>query len=125
MMPFVRGVILASIAMGSMFQLSASESTKTGRASQCATAFAVATNVSVGTMTSSPEPTPSALRATCNAAVPLQHEMACLTPQKSANAASNRSTYGPLDDIQVESIQSMTYAFSFPTNIGAATGINP
>src|SRR5438067_1936958 len=50
--------------------------------------------------------------------------MACLTPQNSAKLASNCSIYFPLDEIQVESRQSITYAFSFPTNIGAATGIN-
>ena len=34
MMPFVRGVIFASIAAGSMLHVSASTSTKTGRAPQ-------------------------------------------------------------------------------------------
>src|SRR5205085_11721535 len=81
-------------------------------------------NVRVGTITSSPAPTPRAASARCKATVPLQHEMACLTPQNSAKAVSNFSMYLPLDEIHVDSKQSITYSFSFPTSIGAATGMN-
>jgi hypothetical protein len=59
------------------------ESTQTGRPPQYLTALAVATKVGVGRMTSSQDPTPSAISARCNATVPLQQGIACLTPQKS------------------------------------------
>ena len=45
-------------------------------------------------------------------------------PQNLANASSNSSIYLPFDEIQVESMQSLTYFFSFPISIGAETGMN-
>ena len=69
-------------------------------------------------------PIPNASKARCKVAVPLQHEMAYLAPQNRANDASNCSTYFPTEEIHLDLKQSDTYAFSFPTNIGAATGID-
>ena len=60
MIAFVRGVIAAAAARGSRLQVAGSMSANTGRAPHCQTALAVAMNVSEGTMTSSPGPTPSA-----------------------------------------------------------------
>ncbi len=50
----VRSVIAASIWVGSMFSVSGSMSTKTGRKPACTTALPVATKESAGTITSSP-----------------------------------------------------------------------
>ena len=61
---FVRGRTAASIDAGSMSRVSGSTSTKTGTAPSISAALAVAMNVYGGTRTSSPAPTPTALRAT-------------------------------------------------------------
>ena len=60
------------------------------------TAFAVATKVSDGTITSSPGPRPAARHIRCRAAVPLETAQACGTPTYSANAASNSDVRGPM-----------------------------
>ena len=52
-----------------MFWVSGSTSTKTGTAPTWVMTFAVATNVSGVVITSSPGPTPAAIRARCSAAV--------------------------------------------------------
>src|SRR4051794_20112251 len=98
-----------------MFQVVASESTKTGRAPQYATAFAEATYVRVGTMTSSPLVMPSARSARCRATVPFEQDMPCSTVQNFANSRSKLSIYFPAEEIQVDSRQSLTYFFSLPT----------
>ena len=64
----------------------------------CRMVFTVAQNVSGVVMTSSPRPTPAAIRLRCKAAV---HEFtaaapAPATPLYSANCASNALTRGPL-----------------------------
>ena len=64
----VRGVMAASRAAGSMLS-EASTSTMTGVAPVWITASQVATNVKQGRMTSSPGPTPKALRPVSRAAV--------------------------------------------------------
>ena len=66
----VLGVIAAATAAGSMTNVSGSMSTRTARAPQSSTAFAVAGNVYAGTITSSPGPISSARRARWSAAVP-------------------------------------------------------
>jgi len=48
-----------------------SQPIRTGSAPQYRTAFAEAMNVTVGTITASPDPTPASRSATCSAAVPL------------------------------------------------------
>ena len=56
MIAFVRGVIAASMSVGSMFRSSAFTSTKTGVAPQWTTTFAVAGHVMGVVITSSPGP---------------------------------------------------------------------
>ena len=75
MIAFVRGVTAASIWAGSMSSVSNSTSTNTGTAPIMSAALAVAMNVYGGTITSSPAPMPSALRATDSAIVPLTQAM--------------------------------------------------
>src|SRR5581483_2055018 len=99
MMPFVRGVNAVSTPSGSRHHVERSMSTNTGFAPTYRTAFAVATYVSDGTMTSSPGPAPSASKARWSAAVPLETESALRTPQSSANVDSNRETKGPVEEI--------------------------
>ena len=65
------------------------ESANTGRPPLSATAFALATNVSVGTITSAPGPTPSAMHERCSAAVQFATATASSAPQKAANSSSN------------------------------------
>ena len=64
-------------------------SQNTGTPPQCATIAAVATQVKAGTITSSPGFSPSALSATCSAAVPELTATPCAIPLHDATAASN------------------------------------
>jgi hypothetical protein len=59
--------------------------------------FAAATKFSDGRTTSSPGPQPTASSAMCSAAVPFATASACFAPVKSAKAASNSATRGPID----------------------------
>ena len=70
-------------------------STNTGFAFSRDTAPAVAKKENVGTMTSSPGPTPIAIKANNNASVPDETPNAYLTPMYSAISFSNTSTSGP------------------------------
>jgi hypothetical protein len=63
------GVMAAATASGSMHIVSGSMSTSTGFAPRCTATFAVAANVSDGTITSSPGPMPNAASDRCNPAV--------------------------------------------------------
>ena len=114
MTALVRGVTAPATASGVTFSEVGSESTSTTSPPTYATAFADATYVIEGTMTSSPGPMPSATSARCSAAVPLLHVIACSTPAHSAKASSNRFTYGPCDDTHSVVMQSVTYFISFP-----------
>ena len=107
-----------------MFHVFFSESTGTGFAPTYVQTFAVATNVRSGIMTSSPLPMPRAARARCNAVVPLLTLTPCPDPQNAANFSSNFGMYFPRLEIQLLSMQSRTYSFSFPFRYGSATGIN-
>src|SRR5262249_20734553 len=69
-------------------------------------------------------PTPSATSARCSAVVPLFTAIACLAPQKLANDCSNAGMNRPIDEIQVVSRHSWTYASSFPPRTGAAIGMD-
>jgi len=62
MMAWVSGVINRSIEAGSILQVSYSISAKTGRAPPVITAFAEATNVKLGKITSPVIPNPSTAR---------------------------------------------------------------
>ena len=55
-------------------------STKTGSAPAAIGAYAVAANVSAGTITSSPQPMPSALQATSIVTVPFIIKIPCRAP---------------------------------------------
>ncbi len=63
MIALVRLVISRSTALGSIFKVPASQSASTGRAPAKTIALAVAANVIVEVMTSSPRPMPAARRA--------------------------------------------------------------
>jgi hypothetical protein len=98
MTALVRGVIAFSTLAGSMHQVSALTSTSTAAALTSRTAPAVACQVSPGTITSSPNPTPQASRASCNDTVPLATDTAYLAPTNSAKALLNCRSFGPLYD---------------------------
>src|SRR5688500_12061033 len=70
-------------------------SAKTGLAPRRHTALAVAKNVKLGTITSSPGPTPSTISDNKSASLPEAHPTACRTPQYSAIADSKRTQAGP------------------------------
>ena len=95
MTALVRGVIAASIASGEMQNESGSMSTKTGVAPARATALAVAAKVKDGTITSSPAPMPSAIRAMCRADVPELTATHSRPPTTAANSCSKAATCGP------------------------------
>src|SRR5207247_1367681 len=91
----VCGVIAARTAAGSMFRVSGSTSTSTGRAPTCSITFTEAVKVSGVVMTSSPAPTPSVASAVCRPAV---HELRASAPGASrdaANSVSKRLVFGP------------------------------
>ena len=98
MIAAVRSEILLSTSDASRPSES-SISANTGTAPAHTTAFTVAMNVKDGTMTSSPQPTPRAARATRSAAVPLEVATACVAPSSSHAAASKAATlpsrFGP------------------------------
>ena len=75
-----------------MFHVSVSTSTNRTRAPTYRAALAGATNVSVGTMTSSPGWTPSRSSASCSAAVPLDSAAASSAPVNSHISRSKAST---------------------------------
>ena len=70
-------------------------SANTGFAPSRHTALAVAKNVKLGTITSSPGPMPSAISASSSASLPDAQPTACSAPQYSAIAASNCAHAGP------------------------------
>src|SRR5687767_14444804 len=121
----VRGVIRASTWDGSMFHVAGSESTRTGVAPALTIAAAQDTIVNVGTMTSSPGRMPQADTAASSAADPLATATPYLHPTRAANSFSKRSTKGPSDEIQPESMHSFRYFFSLPSKSGLFTGMKP
>ena len=76
----VRSVIADSTRSGSIVHVRGSTSTITGSAPAAIGAYAVAANVSAGTMTSSPQPMPSALSATSIVTVPFAIKIPCRAP---------------------------------------------
>ena len=79
-----------------MLPVSASTSTKTGRAPVWTIELAVAQNVMGVVMTSSPRPTPETTMDRWSAAVHELRAMACAAPMYSRNISSNRATRGPV-----------------------------
>src|SRR3989442_3088181 len=96
MIAFVRGVIAAATAAGSMSMLRSSISTRIGLAFAYRMASTVAKNVCDTVMTSSPDDTPHARMASCSASVPEPTPIECLVPQYAANSWSNARTFGPM-----------------------------
>ena len=76
----VRSVIAASTASGEIWYVSGSTSTNTGTPLASTMADADATNVTAGTMTSSPGSMPTARKASSSAAVPVGTAAACFVP---------------------------------------------
>src|SRR3954470_2741368 len=70
-------------------------SANTGFAPRRQTALAVAKNVKLGTITSSPGPMPRASSTSSSASLPEAQPTACSVPQYSAIAASNFAQAGP------------------------------
>ena len=95
MIAFVAVDSLYSTSAGSRLNVSGRISANTGFAPSRHTALAVAKNVKLGTITSSPGPTPSANSASKIASLPEAQPTACSAPQYSAIAASNRAHAGP------------------------------
>src|SRR6266576_1013812 len=119
----VRGVMAARTAAGSMFRVSGSTSTSTGRAPTCSITFTEAVKVSGVVMTSSPAPTPSVASAVCRPAV---HELSASAPGASrdaANSVSKRLVFGPVV-IQSERSVSTTSRISSSPMTGGANGRN-
>src|ERR1039458_3199842 len=121
-MAFVRGPIARQTASGEIWKFS-STSTITGVAPRWTTTLAVAQNVSVGTITSSPGPTPSAANDVCSAAVHEFTAIACFTPTYVANSCSKRLTFGPVV-IQPDRRLSVTSAISSSPINGRQYGRN-
>jgi hypothetical protein len=103
MIAFVRGVIAASTASGSMEPVVGSTSTNTGAALTFSTEVAVARKVYAGTITSSPLPTPIAASAICNDTVPFDTARPCRASWASANARSKASLRSPATSLQTPS----------------------
>ena len=76
----VLGVTAASTWSGSMVRVSPRTSQNTGRAPAAMAAYGVAAKVRAGTITSSPQPMPRALRATSMVTVPLAMTTPCREP---------------------------------------------
>ena len=73
----VRAVSAVAASAGSMFRVSGSTSTSTGRAPACSITLTEAANVMGVVTTSSPGPIPSVTSAVCSAAV---HELSASAP---------------------------------------------
>ncbi|TXT21923.1 MAG: hypothetical protein FD138_3921 [Planctomycetota bacterium] len=95
MIAFVRGVIAASTASGSTLNVTGSMSTNTGFAPSRQIELAVAKNVNGLVMTSSPGPTPSAIRARISASVPDAQPIAERESQYFAISVSSSVTSSP------------------------------
>ena len=92
--------------------MTGSQSTKTGVAPAAETASGVAKKVLAGTMTSSPAPTPHAIKARWSAAVPFETPTHSRAPTYSANSRSNASTAGPRMKADVSSTRWMAASTS-------------
>src|SRR4029079_17255016 len=113
----------AMTASSDALSVSASTSTSTGVAPTWAITSALAANVHVGTMTSSPGPTPIASSARCSAAVAELTATAFGNPTNAANASSNSLTRGPVVS-HPESRTARTASFSRSVIDGRANGRN-
>src|SRR2546421_7033660 len=107
MIAFVRGVIAAATAAGSISIVFSSTSTRIGRAFAYRIASTVAKNVCDTVMTSSPLDTPHARIASWRASVPLPTPIECLVPMYDANSWAKALTFGPMVSCMLSSTSSM------------------
>ena len=101
-----------------------SQSINTGVANRYFTGLTAAINVSGGTSTTSPVPTPASIMDRCRAAVPLWHAATLSVCKKCARSFSSFVIYAPPVDTHPCSKASSTYFFSFPSKLGIDSGIN-
>ena len=114
----LRSTIAFSNNLGSMFQVSGSESTSTGVAPRYVTGCVEAQNVKLCTITSSPPFTPAANSPRCTAAVPADNATTRFpSPTKSSRSFSNPFTFGPKGTTQLVSKASFTYFCSIPSSL--------
>ena len=69
-------------------------------------------------MTSSPDSTPAANNAICNAEVPFTVAIAYLDPVNLVTSGSNLCTKPPLDETKLDSTHSLKYLISLPSKEG-------
>ena len=108
MMAFVRSVTAASIFVSSRFIVSGRMSTKTGVAPVSTMAVAVLEKVKLGTMTSSPFPSPHRSVAISRALVPLVVKSAFWAPKRSSMKAWHFFVNWPSPQILCASMASLT-----------------
>src|SRR2546422_3103130 len=93
---FVRSVTALVTSAGSMLRSASSTSVNTGVAPVCTMTFAVAGQVIVDVITSSPGPMPSATSARCSAAVPEARASTCSASRYSPMRRSSSAARGPV-----------------------------
>src|SRR5437764_10291773 len=113
---------LRSTSARLILSVSRSTSAKMTRAPRYITAWAVETNVIVGTITSSPGPTPASSVAKSSAAVALFNATAYGAPRYCANFCSNSAVLGPMP-IQPLLRTAATASASSSPMLGRNTGI--
>ena len=112
MMAFVFGVIFGSIVSAEMFCESRSTSANTGVQPRTTAQLAEAMNERGLTITSSPGPTPSAIRASSRATVPLARAIACFTPSFCV-LTLELSTLLARPVVHLAGLQDAIYGFTF------------
>ena len=117
----VAGVIAASTRSRSMFRVTGSMSTNTGRAPTSKMTWLVATHDSGVVITSCPGPTPAMRRAISIVHVPELKTRTGRPPQYSESFASSAFTFGP-DVIQPERSTSATPAMVASSIVGRVSG---
>ena len=117
----ILSLMASSRRSGSIFHVSFSESMKTGVAPKYVIGWLEAQKVKLCTSTSSPRPTPQAIRARCIAAVPADRATtSCLPPWNSFRSASKAFTFGPNGTTQLVSNASCMYFCSRPCSLMCA-----
>ena len=123
MIDLVFGVIAASILFSSRFIVSGLISTKTGVAPASRTAFAVEEKVKLGRITSSPAFRSHKRSAISSAVEPLVVSSTFCARKRSSIQALHFLVKAPSPQILWESIASLTYSYSSPTQGGTLKGI--
>src|SRR3954470_12286764 len=118
---FVRGVIAASTAAGSRFNVRGSTSAKTGAAPSKMKQFALEANEIGEVIASSPGPSPAIRASRCSPAVPLETAATYGAPIRSASSSSKRSIVGPSESRPERSTSSTSSSSRSPIQ-GRASG---